>query len=826
MSEASDRLRRILQEEHRRGYSDSAVQGGLDTFLHHVAPATAADLALRTVLASLPAQGYRALSPEQRQRWAEGVADDRPAAHSPERAGPKRPVGHRVTTTTKRAPTPARRAPLPPRPPLPAGAAALDAPITALPGLRRDMAAKLEGLGAATVRDLLFFFPHRHADYAHTVRIAELRPNEEVTVIASVWSAGETRIGRRMKGAEAVVGDDSGTLRVVWFNQPWIARQLATGQQIVLSGRVTAFRERLVMESPEWEPAEADLTHTGRLVPVYSLTAGLAQRSVRRLVKGAVDTYAGYLSDPLPGAIRKRGRLLPLVDAVRQMHYPDSMDDAGEARRRLAFDELLTIELAVLMRRREWQETSQTPALPLPAAVREGFLASLPFPLTGAQQRAIDEIAADIAQPVPMSRLLEGDVGSGKTVVATMALLAAVANGRQGVIMAPTEILAMQHYRTLTRLFSGTETPALEVFMPPYLGRPLRVGRLIGSMSAKEKARVAEATERGELDIIVGTHALIQDTVRFRDLRLAVVDEQHRFGVAQRAALREKSTGAHLLVMTATPIPRTLALTVYGDLDVSVLDELPPGRLPVKTVRVAPPERDDAYTFVRGQIDARRQAFIICPLVEASDTLQARAATEEFERLRSDVYPDLAERMGLLHGQMPGKTKDAVMRSFAAGELAILISTAVVEVGIDVPNATVMLIEGADRFGLAQLHQFRGRVGRGAERSYCMLLSESPSEEADQRLRLMEETNDGFRLAEADLEMRGPGEYFGTRQSGLPDLKVARLTDVDLIQETRAVAGDLLDGDPNLTKAEHRALNDALVRAWRGREEAPAVVSD
>ena len=826
MSEASDRLRRILQEEHRRGYSDSAVQGGLDTFLHHVAAATAADPALRTVLAALPAQGYRALSPEQRQRWAEGVADDRPAAHSPERAGPKRPVGRRVTTATKRAPTTARRAPAPPRPPLPAGAAALGAPIAALPGLRRDMAAKLEGLGSATVRDLLFFFPHRHADYAHTVHIDELRPNEEVTVIASVWSAGETRIGRRMKGAEAVVGDDSGTLRVVWFNQPWIARQLSTGQQIVLSGRITAFRGRLVMESPEWEPVEADLTHTGRLVPVYSLTAGLAQRSVRRLVKGAVDTYAGYLSDPLPGAIREGGRLLPLVDAVRQMHYPDSLDDAREARRRLAFDELLTIELAVLMRRREWQETSQTPALPLPAAVREGFLASLPFPLTGAQQRAIDEIAVDIARPVPMSRLLEGDVGSGKTVVATMALLAAVANGRQGVIMAPTEILAVQHYRTLTRLFSGTETPALEVFMPPYLGRPLRVGRLVGSMSAKEKASVAEATERGELDIIVGTHALIQDTVRFRDLRLAVVDEQHRFGVAQRAALREKSTGTHLLVMTATPIPRTLALTVYGDLDVSVLDELPPGRQPVKTVRVAPPERDDAYAFVRGQIDAGRQAFIICPLVEASDTLQVRAATEEFERLRSDVYPDLAERMGLLHGRMPGKAKDAVMRSFAAGELAILVSTAVVEVGIDVPNATVMLIEGADRFGLAQLHQFRGRVGRGAERSYCMLLSESPSEEADQRLRLMEETNDGFRLAEADLEMRGPGEYFGTRQSGLPDLKVARLTDVDLIQETRAMAGDLLDGDPNLAKPEHRALNDALVRAWQGRDEAPALVSD
>jgi ATP-dependent DNA helicase RecG len=505
------------------------------------------------------------------------------------------------------------------------------------------------------------------------------------------------------------------------------------------------------------------------------------------------------------------------------MHYPDGWQELDEARRRLAFDELLVIQVGVLRRRRLWQEGGHAQSLTLSEPVRRGFLESLPFQLTGAQQRAMESILGDLAQERPMSRLLQGDVGSGKTVVAAAALVAAVANGRQGVLMAPTEILAEQHYRTLCNLLGAgqemgwaqTQTRVAGVaglLLPPYLDRPLRIALLTGSLSSKEKAAVQRQVAEGVVDMAVGTHALIQEEVGFERLGLAIVDEQHRFGVMQRAALRGKGPSPHLLVMTATPIPRTLALTLYGDLDISVIDEMPPGRKPVKTLWTMPHERDDAYRFVREQVGQGRQAFVICPLIEESEALTVRAATQEYERLSREVFPNL--RLGLLHGRLPAAEKDRVMRAFRDHGLDILVSTAVVEVGIDVPNATVMMVEGADRFGLAQLHQFRGRVGRGAEQSYCLLLSDDPGEEAQERLKLMEQTQDGFVLAEADLRLRGPGEFFGTRQSGMPDLKVARLSDVQLIEEAREDAAGVLDADPDLSDAEHALLAVEAARLW------------
>jgi ATP-dependent DNA helicase RecG len=425
-----------------------------------------------------------------------------------------------------------------------------------------------------------------------------------------------------------------------------------------------------------------------------------------------------------------------------------------------------------------------------------------------------------------MSRLLEGDVGSGKTVVAAAALLAAVGSGYQGGIMAPTEILAEQHYRTLSGLLepgSGNIEPGkpwfsvlgsgFSVVEPPYLGRPVRIALLTGSLKSGAKGAAQDAIARGEVDIAVGTHALIQEEVEFRRLGLAVVDEQHRFGVVQRAALREKAGGAaHVLVMTATPIPRTLALTVYGDLDVTVLDEMPPGRPPVKTYRLRPDQRAQAYDFLRTKVRQGQQAYIICPLVEESEAVAAKAAVQEYEQLSRDVFPDL--RLGLLHGRVTPAEKEAVMRAFRDGEVDVLVSTAVVEVGIDVPNATVMLIEGADRFGLAQLHQFRGRVRRSSEQAYCLLLSESTSAEVQERLRILETLHDGFKLAEEDLRIRGPGEYFGTRQSGLPDLRVAKLTDVKLIEMARAEATRLLDDDPGLQQPENRLLQSRMEELW------------
>ncbi len=817
-----DQVRKVLLLERAKGLRDRAVLGGLDRFLkrlvenHSLGP----ESPLLRSIAALPSHGYASLDAARRRRWIESAlsaaSGDTAAPTGARLAGGKpglcgRRSGARAAPTRRRVPSPSKRAPPKEPPPAEKG---LEAPITVLRGVRQGQAAKFARLGVHTIRDALYFFPRRHNDFAHIRRIAELVVGEEQTVIVNVWSAEETRIGRRLRGTEAWVADDTGMMRVVWFNQPYLARQLRTNSPLVLSGRVNLYKGQKTFESPEWELLESeDLVHTGRLVPVYPLTSGLPARTARRIVRDALDTHLDTLPDPLPDGLRRRRRLWRLRQAVRQMHYPDGWQDLTEARRRLAFDELLVIQVGVLRRRRLWQEGGRAQSLTLPEHVGQGFLESLPFRLTGAQRRATEIILADLIQERPMSRLLQGDVGSGKTVVAAAALLAAVASGCQAVLMAPTEILAEQHYRTLCDLLgAGQETTWSGILTPPYLERPLRIALLTGSLSSREKAEVRRQAAEGALDIAVGTHALIQQQVDFDRLGLAIVDEQHRFGVMQRAALRGKGTSPHLLVMTATPIPRTLALTVYGDVDISAIDEMPPGRKPVKTLWTMPHERDDAYRFVREQVGQGRQTFVICPLIEESETLAVRAATQEYERLSQEVFPGL--RLGLLHGRLRPAEKDRVMHAFRDHDLDILVSTAVVEVGIDVPNATVMMVEGADRFGLAQLHQFRGRVGRGAEQSYCLLLSDDPSEEAQERLKLMEQTHDGFALAEADLRLRGPGEFFGTRQSGMPDLKVARLSDVQLIEEAREEAGSLLDADPDLRDAEHALLASEAARWW------------
>jgi ATP-dependent DNA helicase RecG len=468
-----------------------------------------------------------------------------------------------------------------------------------------------------------------------------------------------------------------------------------------------------------------------------------------------------------------------------------------KARRRLAFDELLLIQLGMLNHKRDWQEGQPGNSLKAKPEFLEALLRSLPYDLTPPQQRVLAEIIDDLGKPRPMSRLLQGDVGSGKTVVAAAALLVAVSSGSQGVLMAPTEILAEQHFKTLSQLLAQ---------------QPVTIALLTGSMKKGEKQRIYDRILKGEIDIVVGTHALIQEGVEFKQLGLAVIDEQHRFGVRQRSALRQKGFNPHVLVMTATPIPRTLALTLYGDLDLSVIDQLPPGRQEIKTKWLAPHQRQSAYKFLRQQVAEGRQAFIICPLIEESEAIEAKAATTEYERLSQGIFPDL--RLGLLHGRMTSSEKDEVMQRFRAGGLDILVSTPVVEVGIDVPNATVMLVEGADRFGLSQLHQFRGRVGRGGHQSYCLLLAETPSAEGRERLMLLERTQDGFALAEEDLKMRGPGEFFGIRQSGLPDLRMARLSDVELLELARKEAILLFERDPGLKRAEHRPLTQELARLW------------
>ncbi len=776
-------LRKILELERKKGYRDSAVFGGLDRYLGR----WASELPER-----LPPASYASLDIRQRGEWVNSMLR---WLDGTEAEGQKDPaLGAKKTKMDEN----------------------LDAPITTIKGLSAKLAPKFRRLGVQTVRDMLYFFPRRHIDYSKRKTIAELEVGEEQTVVATVWQAKEAIMGGR-PATEAGVGDESGNMRVVWFNQPYLAKQLRTNTQLVLSGKVSLFKGVKVFYSPEYEPlVSEDLTHTGRLIPLYPLTGGLSPRLVRRLVKETVDLWAPRLPDFLPEEVSGRAQLLELSEAVKQAHYPESEQFKDHARKRLAFDELFLIQLGVLARRRDWQEDREANQIKPAGEVLEAFLGSLPFTLTKAQMRALEEILADLAKARPMSRLLQGEVGSGKTVVATAALLATVASGYQGAFMAPTEILAEQHFSNISALLAkaGREEEvagSLRTFTS-LLPRPITLAMLIGSMKQSEKKAVHRAISEGEVDIVVGTHALIQREVEFERLGLAIVDEQHRFGVMQRSALRRKGPNPHLLVMTATPIPRSLALTLYGDLDLSVVDELPPGRQVIKTRWLDPEERESAYRFLSKEVGEGRQAFIICPLIAESDSIEARAAVTEYERLSGEVFPDL--RLGLVHGRLKASDKEGVMRRFREGELDILVATPVVEVGIDVPNATVMLIEGADRFGLAQLHQFRGRVGRGEQQSYCILVAESPSLEGRERLRTLEHTQDGFALAEEDLRLRGPGEFFGTRQSGLPDLKMAKLSDMRLLELARSEAIRLFKKDPGLSRPEHQLLKREVARLW------------
>jgi len=684
-------------------------------------------------------------------------------------------------------------------------------PLTRLPGVGKAAAERFDRLGISTAGEAVFLFPRRFNDFTDLRKISELRPaSQPQTVVGTVFTIGEVRFGKRVRGTQAVITDGSGMLKAMWWNMPFVARALSEGQRVVLSGRVRAYRGRIQMENPEYEPADDDSFEAGRLQPVYPATQGLGQRTIRNAVKAAVEALADKVADPVPEWLRRR-RLSPVAEAILAYHYPPMLALRQQARQRLAVGEFLAVQSAVLMRRAEWQQGNDAPDLSLDAE-RAGFLKSLPFPLTGAQQRCLAEIETDLRGPHPMLRLLQGDVGSGKTVVAFAGMLAAVHSGYQAALMAPTEILAEQHYRSLSHLLSGDQLTALDgMFAPEWLGRPLRVLMLTGSLTPNQKQQIRGDAAHGGADILIGTHALLEDDVAIPRLGLAVIDESHRFGVMQRARLRQKGMNPHLLVMTATPIPRTLALTVYGDLEVSTIDEMPPGRKPVRTRWYQPHERDDAYTFLRKRLDAGEQAYVICPLVEESETLDVRSAEEEFEHLRNG--PLRGYDLELLHGRMPARQKEDVMGRFGRNEARALVSTSVIEVGIDVPNATVIVIEGAERFGLSQLHQFRGRVGRSEMQSYCLLFSseEDPGPEARERLEAMCETTDGFELAEVDLRMRGEGETWGRLQSGSNTmLRVARLTDRDILLRARSMATRVLSLDPMLQKPEHRALAAAV----------------
>ncbi|MEN8614344.1 ATP-dependent DNA helicase RecG [Dehalogenimonas sp. THU2] len=817
---ALDKLRAVVALERQKLFQNTAVIGGLDKFLSNWAVEATAGITDKSRLAKFKkftaSFNYAAVPMAERTAALDRFVAAAEALEAPDVTST--PIvaevsdpGYSVAASSPKRSTPKPKITAPLRP------GSLELPVTAFKGINDTTAVKFKKLGIENVRDLLYHFPARHVDYSRTKRIADLSPGPEQTIVANIWEVRLTTPGGR-RSTETVLGDETGNIRAVWFNNHFLARQLHTGDRLVISGKVTVFRNTLVFESPEWEKLEdKELVHTGRLAPVYPLTAGLYPRVVRKLMKEVVDGFAPSLPDYLPEEIRQRRGLIDLPQAVTQAHFPSDEASKDAARVRLAFDELFFLQLGVLARKRAWQSSQPGAAIPTDQALLDRFLRSLPFQLTKAQEKSLNEILSDLNRTEAMSRLLQGEVGSGKTVVATAAIIMSIAAGFQAAFMAPTEILAEQHFRSVTRMLEllATETQAGDKTVS-HLGilpdRPLTVALLIGDAKESGKTVTRNRVKGGEIDLVIGTHALIQKAMKFKKLGLAVIDEQHRFGVEQRQNLRQKGTNPHILVMTATPIPRTLALTLYGDLDLSVINELPPGRQTIKTRWLKPEQRGSAYNFIRKQVELKQQAFIICPLVEESETVQARAAIAEYESLKLETFSQY--RLGLLHGRMSAAEKDSVMGAFSAGTLDILVSTPVIEVGIDVPNATVMLIESADRFGLSQLHQFRGRVGRGKEQSYCMLLAENPSEVANARLSVIESTQDGFILAEEDLKLRGPGEFFGTRQSGLPDLKMAKLSDVPILEMAREEATRLFADDPKLKKPEHRALYEELIRVW------------
>ena len=658
----------------------------------------------------------------------------------------------------------------------------LNTDVCYIKGIGEQRAKALGKLGIATLRDLISYFPRAYDDRTQLRRIADLVPGETAGVAAMVASPPTvTHVRRGLDLVKLRAVDDTGTLDVTFFNQAWLKNNLRQGETYVFYGRAEGSLLRHQMANPVVEP-EGRREVTGRIVPIYPLTAGVSQLILSRSIRQGLTACADILPDVLPDRVRREHQLCRIEYAYENIHFPESAEALDLARRRLAFEELFLFTIG-LERLRSRREVVHVP--PCGGVDMESFYSALPFTLTDAQRRCVEEALADMRSGTPMNRLCQGDVGSGKTMVAAACVFFCVKNGRQAALMAPTEILAQQHYQGLAPLLEN-------------LG--IRCALLTGSTTAKTKRSITQQLENGEIDFAIGTHALITGSVAYHDLGLVVTDEQHRFGVAQRADLAAKGDHPHILVMSATPIPRTLALILYGDLDVSVIDQLPPGRQPVQTFAVTARYHQRVYNFIRKLVGEGRQAYIVCPMVEENEELpdERKAVTEYARKLQAEVFPDL--KVAFVHGKMKPKEKDAVMTAFAAHETDILVSTTVIEVGVDVPNAAVMVIENAERFGLSQLHQLRGRVGRGKHQSYCILISDNKNEETRQRLKVMTKTTDGFKIAEEDLRLRGPGDFFGQRQHGLPGLKVADLgCDTQLLQEARQAAEQLLAEDPDLT---------------------------
>ncbi len=741
-------IEKVIGLERRKGFRDAAVIGGLEAFLELHWPEGAALV-----------RGYAGMSPDERERALsalEAALDQRKRERF----------------------------------------RSLAVPIEEAAGVGPTVAKLLRRLGIETVEDLLTTFPRRLEDRSRRVHIAQVQDGESVTVQGTVRAKSRIKVRSKLELIKVAVDDGTGVLFAIWFNQPWVWDEIEQGREYSFFGKVQIrFGERQ-MENPVWEPAGKDF-HTGRWVPIYPTTEGLSQGMLRAIVKRNLARFGPLIDDLIPEEVRRRNKLLPRRDAIAGIHFPEGPEAFEAARRTLAFEELFLLQLGLALRKRKWREEGGKALEPDPEMVRM-FYERLPFELTGSQVRALREIERDLRAPYPMMRLLQGDVGSGKTVVAAGACVMAVSAGTQAAVMAPTEILADQHFLVFRELLRGL---------------PIRVERLLGSVRGKERERILRALSRGEVDLLIGTHALFQEGVEFRDLGIAVIDEQHRFGVVQREALQKKGRGTNILVMSATPIPRTVALTLYGEFSISVLSEMPIPKKNVRTVWVSESRRDEVYAEVERLLRAGEKGYVIFPLVEESEEMDLRAATAAYEEL-SDRFGWAG--VGLMHGRLPPEEKRRAMEAFREGRIRLLVSTTVVEVGLDVPDATFLVIEHADRFGLSQLHQLRGRIGRQGQAAVCYAIADPTTEEARRRLSAFRDIDDGFRIAEEDLRIRGPGDLLGTAQHGFVSrLKVADLIrDLGLLESAREEAFRLARrGVPGyLVEEVERRFGEALDR--------------
>ena len=803
MSTENDILFRILQTEAARGHDNKTVIGGISKIAPHwITSASSSGLDAETISkVADKLKQYSSLSLADREFMTHelvGILTSHYTSNTPENNMQAQAINdnkssqHNVPTTSHSTDNDF----------------CLKTPLTAFVGIGPSNANKLKKLGLNNIEDALYHFPHRYIDYSSLKSIKNVRYGDEVTILAKVTQIRQRKTrGGKLSVVEVDITDGTGTIVCNWFNQPWLEKQLNPGKEIQVSGRIDVYLGKKVLSSPDWESVDKQSIHTGRIVPIYHLTKGITSKTMRNWMYTIVNTIADNILDPLPKEMRTRLKLPDAKSALRCIHFPDSQNQLQDAQRRIAFSEFLILHLGMRIRKSaNKKKTSHN--IVIDNNWLQAAITSLPFTLTTAQIRVIDEVLHDISKSSPMSRLVQGDVGSGKTIIAAIALAAIAKNGAQAALMAPTSILAEQHYKSICSLLAGI--PELNLG-----GNDTHCIRLLlGSTTEKERTEISKGLQDETIKILIGTHALIQDTVKFSNLALTVVDEQHRFGVEQRAALRGKGNEPHLMVMTATPIPRSLALTLYGDLDLSIIDELPPGRKPVETRVVYPTQRKDMYNFISTQIHNGGQAFLIYPLIEESDTLQVKAAVKEHKRLQNEVFSEF--QVGLLHGKMKASDKYDVINNFRNGKIDILVSTTVIEVGVDIPNASIMVVENANRFGLAQLHQLRGRVGRGEQKSYCLLVAKETNElfpennnSTNDRLKIMESTTDGFVLAEKDLQLRGPGDFLGTRQTGF-SFQLANLSDMALIQLTLNEAETLLVKDPDLSMPEHSILSNVI----------------